>query len=385
MKLLKKITKGLLPIIAGILMAATVAGHAYAIPYDGDNTPPAPGPAFNVFTGVPGEGNGDENDFLRGKVEGDTAPSQNDVSSTCETGKRFQLRVYVHNGATKSLNDNGNGASVAKDTKVKVDLKNAAAGSKFSPAATISASNTNPLSVTDGMNITCSDGKTVKLSYVAKTAKQYSRAGVKDVDDSIVTTGAPIGTEGTDGKVWGCWEERVYVTLIVEVKEVPKEVPSSAVCLVDDKAFKIDGRKVTVSLDATLQNATKTGKYEINWGDGSAVSTKQSDTHTYAKDGSYTITGRVEVKLNDGTVKWVNGDGCTKQVSFKANKPMCTVPGKENLPVDSPECKTVTKVTPPANGKLGDTGAGDMAGIFTGVSAMSAGLHQLVTRRRNRQ
>ncbi len=370
---------------ATALLAAVFAttGVAQAtIPYDGPNTPNSPVPAFNQYTGTPVSG--DEPDFLRGKVDGDTGDSKNDVSSTCETGKRFRLRVYVHNNASVAGNQDGNGPSVAHNTKVKVNGVEGAQGSSFVPSATISASNA--ASVSDTMNITCSDGKQVSMKYVRGSAQQYSgTTGTVGISDDIVLgNGAAIGSKAVDGKMYGCWDERVWVTLVVEVKEVPKEVPSSAICIVDDKFFKVVGRTVTITVDAQLQNATKTGKYEINWGDGSAVSTKQSDSHTYTADGSYTINARVEVKLADGTVKWVSGGSCTQQVTFKQGNPTCPIPGKEHLPVDSPECKKVTTVTPPANGKLSDTGPGDTAGLFAGVSGLGAAVHNFVTRRRRK-
>lgn len=376
-----QITKAAALSVATLLtavIATTGVAHA-TIPYTGDTTPNSPVPAFNVYTGTPFSG--DEPDFLRGKVNGDTSDSKNDVASTCETGKQFQLRVYVHNGTSKDLNGNGSGPSVAHGVKVKVNGVEGAKGSAFTPAATISASNA--ASVNDSMNITCSDGKQVTMSYVRGTAKQYtgSTGTVGISDDIVLGNGAAIGSRAVNGDVWGCWDERVFVTLIVEVKEVPKEVPSNAVCIVDDKTFKVGtDRKVSITVDAQTENATKTGKYEINWGDGSAVSTKQTDTHTYAKDGTYIIKARVEVKLADGTVKWVDGGSCTREVTFKQGQPPVTPP-----PTVVTTPAPVKTVATPANGKLADTGPGSIAGIFTGVSAMGAAAHQIVTRRRTRQ
>lgn len=369
MNLLHTLIKGSVAMMVSLVaLAVTASPLVSAIPYTGDNTPPAPSPAFNVYTGVPSEGN--EADFFRGKVEGDTNASVSDVKSTCETGKRFTLRVYVHNGASVDLNNGGNGPSVAKNTKVKVDLKNAAAKSAFAPEASISASNA--ATVNDGMTITCTDGKTVNLNYVTGTAKQFTRTGSKALSDSIVTTGAPVGTDAPDGNVWGCWEQRVYVTLTVEVKEQPKPIVGDGVCKVNDVVvLNQDKRNVraTVNGVTTGQGASIVG-YEINWGDGSAVSNKQTDTHTYAKDGTYKIVGRVQVKLADGTTKWVTSAECTRNVKFEAGKP----------PVVPPV--TPPTVVPPTVTTLPDTGAGSIFGIFAGVSAASAGAYQVVLRRR---
>lgn len=83
MTFLQKFSKGFAAIIISLFAALLTTGTAYAIPYSGDSTPSAPSPAFNVYTGVPSEGN--EADFFRGKIEGDTNASVNDVRSTCET------------------------------------------------------------------------------------------------------------------------------------------------------------------------------------------------------------------------------------------------------------------------------------------------------------
>lgn len=365
MNLLNKFKTGFAATAVSLVSIAMFASPLVsAIPYAGDATIPAPAPAFNVYTGVPSEGN--EADFFRGKVEGDTNASVTDVRSTCATGTRFTLRVYVHNGASDNLNGTGNGPSVAKNTKVKVDLKNANAKSAFAPEAAISASNAS--TVNDGMTITCTDGKTVNLNYVTGTAKQFSRTGTKALSDSIVTTGAPVGTDAPDGNVWGCWEQRVYVTLTVEVKEQPKPVVGDGVCKVNDVVvLNQDKRNVRATINGvtTGQGASIVG-YEINWGDGSAVSSKQTDTHTYTKEGTYKIVGRVQVKLADGTTKWVTSVDCTRTVKFEAGKP----------PVIPPVTPPTTTTTLP------DTGAGSIFGIFAGVSAASAGAYQIVMRRR---
>jgi hypothetical protein len=364
MNLLTKFSKKITLYIAGIFAIALLSlGHVAAIPYSGDSTPPTSGPQFNAFTGVPSEGV--ESDFFRGKVAGSTTASTNVVESTCENGKQFTLRVYVHNGATETLNGNGDGVSVAKNTRVKVNLNNSSAKTSFNPDATISASNA--ASVNDGMVIKCSDGKVVKLSYVDNTATQFSRTGTKPIDDdALFTTGALVGTDQPDGNVWGCWTQRVYVTFNVQVKEVeePKPTPSYECKVTDVKVDDVKTRKVTATVNGTAANGAKIVGYKIEWGDGSS-SNKQTDSHTYAKDGSYTIKGYVQVELPGGEKKWVNSNNCTKVVKFDNGQP-------------------VTPVTPEVPTTLPDTGAGDVLGIFTATSAAGAAAHRVFTARRKR-
>lgn len=364
MNILNNFVKGSVLAVATFVAMVTMAvPTASALPYTGDSTAPSPVPAFNIYTGnVPQQG--DETDFLRGKAVGDTADSVNDVASTCENGKRFSLRVYVHNGASQYKNDNGNGPSVAKNSKVKINLDNSSSKTAFRPQATLSASNA--ASVSDDMTITCTNGKTVKLSYVAGTAQQYNTAsGVQNLSDSIVTTGASIGTKAPNGDMWGCWDQRILVRLEVEVSVVPVIPPvSTAACKLDNGAFVVtDDRKVTVKVNATVKNASVVG-YQINWGDGSAVSNKQTDTHQYPtdKDGTYKIQAKVKVKLADGSEKWVDGDDCAKTVKFTSNQP----------PVVPPVTPSV--VVPPS-GQLPDTGM-NVFGIFATVSMIGAFLHK---------
>lgn len=61
----------------------------------------------------------------------------------------------------------------------------------------------------------------------------------------------------------------------------------------------------------------------------------------------------------------------------------CEVPGHETLPKDSPECKPETPPTPPTTPpELPKTGAGSVVGIFAGTSALGAAAHAVLSRRR---
>ncbi len=361
-QLSKKISTAAASLLMVGMILAPMKVNALSIPYTGENTPPAPYPAFNVFTGTPY--NGDESDFLRGKVAGDTGDSKNVVDTACQDGTRFTLRVYVHNGASQDLNNGGSGPSVAHDVKVKVGGVTGT-GTNFVPNATITASNAG--TVADDMRINCTNGSQVTMSYVAGSAKQYSKpSGTQAVSDSIVTTGAPIGTMTPDGNVWGCWDQRVYVTLDVQVKKVtPPPVVSEGSCKVADLTTA-DNRKVTVTVTGQTNNATIVG-YEIDFGDGTK-SNKQTDTHTYAKDGTYTIVTKVQVRYADGRTEWKTATACTKQVTFKSGVPPTIVTPPPTTPV------TVT--TLPA------TGTGSVAAVFAAATVAGAMAYRVFMARR---
>jgi len=300
----------ILGIFIGFLTATTSA-----IPYNGPDTEPSPVPVFNIYTGVPDVG--DESEFFYGKVDGSTSDSVKNVVASCETGTRFALRAYVHNGASQYKNGTGDGPSVAHDTKIKVAVPGTEA-SKFVPEATISSSNA--ASISDTMTITCSDGRTVTMSYVAGSAQQYNTtSGVQPVSDSIVTTGAPIGTNAPDGDLWGSWDQRVWVRLIVEVTEVKPE-PLPAVCIeifatlrsgnqvrVDDVEYKLN--------DATLNYIT------LDYGDGNSENVQPSElpkTHTYSDAGEYTVRATLNTTF-EGKTEDVTSDACAVDVEIKEN------------------------------------------------------------------
>ncbi len=218
---------------------------------------------------------------------------------------------------------------------------------------------------------TISDGTTVNtapkdtdISYVAGSAKFRYNKGAADgkvecetgfayppdscyatvsLPDSVVTTGVNLDAF-RGGPLRGCNAHHETVAIKVVVKEKPAPV-SSGVC----KAATLDvyaDRKVRVSVTGTVNNAEIIG-YEIDFGDGSK-SNQQTADHQYAKDGTYHIVTKVNVKLADGTTKWVTSTDCEKSVTFEGEKP----------PV-------VTPVTPaPTPEALPDTGPGDVIALF---------------------
>lgn len=354
---MKKFMTRIKQVLVALAVTATAAisltsGSVNAIAYTGDSTPPSPIPAFNVYTGVPGIDNPDESKFFNGRLSTETNQDARDpIATACSAGMKFILRAYVHNGASQFANDNGNGPSVAKDSKIKVALPTALA-TNFAPTATISASNA--ASVSDNLTINCTNGKTFTLRYVAGSAQQFNTtSGVKNLSDTIVTTGAPIGTNEPNGDMWGCWDQRIFVRLEVELVEQPVVINKPATCdLLDvsktSKSITIKNVKYTAN-DATVNGVT------VSFGDGATKALKLSDlpyTHTYAAEGNYSIKATLNTSLGD-----VTSTACTAAI-------------------------TKTPVTPPTT--IPDTGAGSTIAIFAVVTAASAFVHNLLARRKVR-
>lgn len=336
-------------------LAITGGGSVNAIPYTGENTQPSPIPAFNVYTGVTGIDNPDESKFFNGRLSTETnADARDPIATACMAGTKFVLRAYVHNGASQANNGTGNGPSVAKDTKIKVTLPTADAAN-FAPTAMISSSNA--ASISDNVTISCTNGKTFTLRYVSGSAQQFnSGSGVQNLSDSIVTTGAPIGTQSPNGDMWGCWDQRVFVRLEVELVEKPVVINKPATCDLLDatkgtKSITINKVNFTAN-DATINSVT------VAFGDSTTKVLKLSElpyTHNYAATGNYSIKATLNTSLGD-----VTSAACTASIT-----------------------KTVTPpVTPPTT--IPDTGAGSVIAIFAMVTAAGAFVHNMLARRNAR-
>lgn len=146
-------------------------------------------------------------------------------------------------------------------------------------------------------------------------------------------------------------------------------------------ARSLGNRNFGFDLKYTAQNAQlKTITY--NFGDGSTplVTDKTTVEHQYAQDGSYTVRASIVFTVDGKDQAPVTSDACVATVSSSTPKDNCPIPGKENLPKNSPEC-AVTPVTPTT---LPATGPGDVAAIFAAVSVAGMVAYRVfVTRRLN--
>jgi PKD domain len=136
---------------------------------------------------------------------------------------------------------------------------------------------------------------------------------------------------------WGCWDQRVFVRLEVELVEKPIVTPKPATCDLLDatkgtKSITIKNVKYTAN-DATINTVT------VSFGDGTTKVLKTSElpfTHNYAAEGNYSIKATLNTSMGDVT------------------STACTIP---------------------------DTGAGSVFAIFALVTAAAAFVHNLLARR----
>ena len=235
-KFLKQFSRKTILATAGILVAvgsAIAVTQMTAIASFGPDRPVKPytdGVAgfdhvtFNSFTGVPNIG--DERTFFNGKYT-DAGTVYSDPMPEVKDGDELTLMVYVHNGADASLNDKADNPGVATNTKVRVALPSGIAKTQQATAY-VSADNASPSVVHDTMDFGAQNGGSFALEYIPGSAHVKGNYIDTRASDSIVTTGALVGTNALDGRVRGCFKEMIYVTIKVKVKmpqyNIEKEV-----------------------------------------------------------------------------------------------------------------------------------------------------------------
>lgn len=152
------------------------------------------------------------------------------------------------------------------------------------------------------------------------------------------------------------------------------------------EAVALGDNKYKFTTTVKAENGATVNKYVYNFGDATEElnTDKNVVEHQYAKPGEY--EAYVRVVFNIGTTQ--KETRCSVKVVIPENP--CPIPGKEHLPVDSPECKeNPTPETPQTPGTpqspvtvIPETGAaGVLAGIF-GTSATVYGAYTFVQSRR---
>ncbi len=291
-----------------------------------DGATPATYPVFNSMLKNPQVG--DERNFVRIRESG-TSEYINQV--TFQPGKVYDVSVYFHNNAASNLNESGKGQ--AKDATLKMEVPNVVKGGvNAALTGTISASNTNPLTVWDeayGKNATNAD---VALRYVAGSATFVSHGAIngQKLPDSLFTTGAKLGYNAQDGVVPGCNEYSGFVNFKIRVDQPNFNVQK--VVSIDDGKTWVETAKVapgsTVLYGISYQN---TG---TNQQDNVSVRDILPNGVSYVAGSTYlmnSVTGGEFKKASDGitTVGYNAGSYQPKgNVFFKFS---AKVPGKDAL------------------------------------------------------
>ncbi len=245
----KRFAASALMVAAAIIVPAVAFAWGPSRPtFTGEN--PAPYVTFNSITDNPQVG--DERNFVRIRETGQANYGDN-VALT--PGKVYDVSVYYHNNAKTSLNASGKG--VATGTKLKMEIPGVVnAGVNAAFTGTISAANSNPLSVWDEAYGKNSTNGQVALRYVSNSAKFTSNGKIngQKLPDTLFTTGANLGYNAQDGVVPGCNEFSGFVTFQIRVDQ-----PNFNVV----KKVSVDGG--TTWADSAKAKAGATVQYYISY------------------------------------------------------------------------------------------------------------------------
>jgi uncharacterized repeat protein (TIGR01451 family) len=240
---------------------------------------------FNSFTNVPGIG--DERQFFNGRYS-DVGSVYSDPMPEVKDGDVLTLNVYVHNNADASLNDVADNPGVARNTKVRVALPTGIAKTQQATAY-VSADNATPGTVYDTMDFGAANGGSFALEYVAGSAHVNGNYIDTALSDSVVTTGALVGTNALDGKVKGCFKEMVYVTIKVKVK-----MPRYSIA----KVVRMDGQTKADWAETKATKAGDTTEWKITVSNTGSTPLTSIDVYDKIPAGLTLVPG--SIRLFDG-------------------------------------------------------------------------------------
>jgi uncharacterized repeat protein (TIGR01451 family)/LPXTG-motif cell wall-anchored protein len=397
---------------------------------------PAPYVAFNSITN--NQQKGDERNFVQIK-EGGASNATYGEEVTLQPGKEYEVFVFYHNNAASSLNDAAhNYKGVAKDAFMRVQMPaSVKASEKARITAFVGASNATPAQVWDEAYGNASGD--YALRYVPDSATIFNNGAINGtkLPDNLYTTGTPLGYNALDGTLPGCNEFAGYVTFRFRVDqpnfEIEKNVSKAGAATYAKEITALPGEEVEYKIkykntgttqqnDVVIKdilpkgisyvagstyvsnsstnnqwapitnNAIVTGGINIgSYAPGGAAyikfKAKVTDNASLEKCGINSLINTATAETNDGsksdTATVVVSKTCDEtQNECKPGIPVgddrctpCEVPGKEDLPKNSPDC-----VTPPV--ELPHTGAGDSIAALVGAGSLIAAAGYYIASRR---
>ncbi|MBQ3321179.1 DUF11 domain-containing protein, partial [Candidatus Saccharibacteria bacterium] len=253
---------------------------------------PATYPTFNSITDNPTIG--DERDFVRvGEINADVTSMKNEIEVV--PGRQYLVYIYFHNNASATFNDSAhNHSGVAVRTRMSSAFSTVLTPSeKGTISATITADNTNPLSVWDEAYMTTKTDK-IFLHYVPGSAKIYNdwKANGSVMPSSLFTKeGTLVGLNALNGVIPGCEEYHGIVTYVLQAEELGGTI---------DKKVSKDGKEFGEAINlAPGEEAT----FELtirNTGDVELTNATIKDT---LPTGLTLVPGSVRLRANDSTVE----------------------------------------------------------------------------------
>ncbi|MBR2837118.1 DUF11 domain-containing protein [Candidatus Saccharibacteria bacterium] len=297
---MKKISNTKLKLAIATLSVTTMATIAAAIPASawGPERPtftmaePATYPTFNSITDNPTIG--DERDFVRvGEINAEVTDLKDEVEII--PGKQYLVYIYFHNNASATYNDKEhNRSGIAFQTRMSSSFSTVITpAERGTITGTITAENSNPLSVWDEAYMTTSTDK-VLLHYVPGSAKIYNDWGTNGsvMASSLFTEGGTLlGLNALNGIIPGCEEYHGVVTYVLQAEELGGSISK------------------TVYKPAYVEEATYTESAKVAPGDEIAFELAIANTGDVAltnavvkdalPEGLTLISGSVSLRAND--------------------------------------------------------------------------------------
>lgn len=129
-----------------------------------------------------------------------------------------------------------------------------------------------------------------------------------------------------------------------------------------------NGRSIDATVKVTAKNGAQFKNITYTFGDGTKLVTNKTNvSHTYAKDGTYTIKATPSFMV-DGKIVTANSQECIKVVKFEKEEP---------VPTPTP----IPTLTPELPKELPNTGAGGLVGLFLGASSAGSLAFHFIRRR----
>ena len=175
---------------------------------------PADYVTFNSITNNPKWG--DERNFMRIRDLG-TSETFRDTASL-KAGHKYEIIILYHNNAKTSLN--ASGAGVAQNAFARTELPALVRSGQNNVKAMsyVGATNANPTSVYDHIDLTNQTNADIALRYVKNTAKVTSNGAIngQSISESLfAAAGVKLGYSALNGSLPGCDQYSGYITYTV--------------------------------------------------------------------------------------------------------------------------------------------------------------------------
>ena len=253
---------------------------------------PATYPTFNSIKNNPTIG--DERDFVRvGEINADVTDLKNEIEVV--PGRQYLVYVYFHNNASATFNDAAhNYSGVAVRSHMSTSFSTVLTPDERGKiTATITADNTNPLSVWDEAYMTTKTDK-VFMRYVAGSAKIYNdwKTNGNIMPSTLFTEeGALLGLNSLNGIIPGCEEYHGVVSYVLQAEELGGSI---------EKTVSKDGSNFGESINIEPGGEATFRLTVRNTGDVALTNVVVMDT---LPEGLALIPGSVTLRANESTTE----------------------------------------------------------------------------------